>query len=171
MVLIRAAFLASLLLSDMGLPAALVAPRAAGAAAEAPVLSTLTAQADDILAVLGVDGAVSARIKTPESLHAKAARKGLRPDQVLDRIGLRVLVDDESDCYAVRSALLARYPVISESMDDYIAEPKPNGYRSLHMAVRTPVGVAEYQIRTHEMHAHAEHGGAAHARYKAGAFV
>lgn len=170
MVLVHAAFLASLLLSDM-LPAEAAGPPAASAAAEAPVLSELTTQASDMLAVLGVDGDVSARIKSPESLNAKAARKGLRPDQVLDRIGLRVVVDDVDDCYAVRAALLARYPVVSESMDDYIAEPKPNGYRSLHMAVHTSVGVAEYQIRTHEMHAHAEHGGAAHARYKAGAFV
>ena len=51
-------------------------------------------------------------------------------------------------------------------MDDYIASPKPNGYRSLHSALDVGGTVVEVQVRTHAMHAHAEHGPAAHWRYK-----
>ena len=82
-------------------------------------------------------------------------------------MGLRIQVATEADCYAVLAALHDRYAPVPDSQDDYIAHPKANGYQSLHTAVRTPLGVAEFQIRTPQMHAHAEHGGASHARYKA----
>jgi GTP pyrophosphokinase len=131
-------------------------------------LSTLEDAAIAMLTESGLRGSISARVKSPESLADKARRKGMRPDEVLDRVGLRVQVDTVEDCYAVFDQLHSRYLPVPGSQDDYIAHPKANGYQSLHTAVRTPVGVAEFQIRTPEMHAHAEHGGAAHASYKAG---
>jgi GTP pyrophosphokinase len=130
-------------------------------------LSTLEDAAIAMLSESGLRGSISARVKSPESLADKARRKGMRPDEVLDRVGLRVQVDTVEDCYAVFDQLHSRYLPVPGSQDDYIAHPKANGYQSLHTAVRTPVGVAEFQIRTPEMHAHAEHGGAAHASYKA----
>jgi len=157
---LHAAVLAALLVTELD-PSTLLSP-----SATPPVISAATAQAEDVLAQLGIDGTIYGRVKSPESLHAKAARKGLRPDQILDRVGLRVLVDSVSDCYAVRDALAARYPIIDDSADDYIAAPKGNGYQSLHMAALTPFGVAEFQVRTHAMHAHAEEGAAAHWLYK-----
>jgi len=130
-------------------------------------LSTLEDAASTLLSEAGLSGTISARVKSPESLADKARRKGMRPDDVLDRVGLRVQVDTVAECYAVFEQLHSRYSPIPGGQDDYIAHPKANGYQSLHTAVRTPVGVAEFQIRTPEMHAHAEHGGAAHASYKA----
>jgi (p)ppGpp synthase/HD superfamily hydrolase len=164
--LIHAAFLATLLTIDLTTGSEDVASAEPVAQAEAPALAALQGQTEDILSQLGVAGAVSGRVKSSQSLHAKAARKGLRPDQVLDRVGLRVLVDAPEDCYAVHRALLARYPIQPDSEDDYIAQPKANGYQSLHLAAHTPFGLAEFQIRTHEMHSHAEQGAAAHWRYK-----
>ena len=135
--------------------------------ADALALSALEDAAHAMLAESGLIGTVSARAKSPESLAEKARRKGMRPDEVLDRVGLRVQVDTVEDCYAVFEQLHSRYQPVPGSQDDYIAHPKANGYQSLHTAVRTPFGVAEFQVRTPQMHAHAEHGGAAHALYKA----
>ena len=130
-------------------------------------IGVLTADTHAVLAQLDIPAEVTARVKSPESLAAKAARKGLAPEAVLDRLALRVHVDDVDDCYAILDHIQARFPPVAGASDDYIAHPKPNGYQSLHTAVQTPVGVAEFQVRTHAMHQHAEHGGAAHSVYKA----
>ena len=131
---------------------------------------TISALEDDVVSMLetvGLTGSITARIKTPESLAAKAARKGLSPDQVLDRVGMRVQMDSIEACYTIFAQINSHYTPVPGSQDDYIAHPKANGYQSLHTAVHTPFGVVEYQIRTPQMHEHAERGGAAHGRYKA----
>ncbi len=130
-------------------------------------LAALEVDTAALLDELGVAAELSARVKSRESLQAKAARKGIPPQAVLDRLALRVRVDREADCYRVFAALLARHLPVAGSIDDYIAAPKANGYQSLHAAVHTPLGIAEFQVRTHAMHAHAEHGAAAHSAYKA----
>lgn len=136
------------------------------ASADSISLALLEADTRAVLNELGLDATLTARVKSPRSLSAKARRKGLPEDQVLDRLALRVRVDTEADCYTVMNTLLDRFELIEGSADDYIATPKANGYRSLHAAVRTPVGTAEFQVRTHEMHHHAEHGAASHHAYK-----
>lgn len=137
------------------------------ASADSISLALLEADTRAVLDELGVDGVLTARVKSAESLAAKAARKGISEVAVLDRLALRVRVDSEADCYAVMRTLTERFRVVDGSEDDYIAHPKDNGYRSLHTAVHTPVGVAEFQVRTHAMHAHAEYGAASHHAYKA----
>ena len=134
---------------------------------DALAIQVLTADTEAVLAGLQIPATVTARVKSPESLAAKAARKGLAPEAVLDRLALRVHVDDVEDCYTIFDNIQARFPPVEGASDDYIAHPKPNGYQSLHTAVLTPVGVAEFQVRTHAMHQHAEYGGAAHSVYKA----
>jgi GTP pyrophosphokinase len=167
MTLYQTALIVTLMVTDMvPMPAAARHPSPASTEPFTPVLAALTDQTEAIVAQLGINSMVSARQKTPSSLHIKARRKGIRPDQVLDRIGLRIIVPEVSDCYSVQQAIRARYPLVQDSHDDYIAVPKPNGYQSLHMAARTPLGVAEFQIRTAAMHSHAESGPAAHWRYK-----
>ena len=114
---------------------------------------------------------IGARIKTPESVHAKMLRKGVLFEQVYDRLALRVIVEDRADCYRARQLVEAQHAVLMHERDDYIAVPKPNGYQSLHTVVRTRDGtLAEIQFRTQDMHAHAELGGARHDIYKAGGF-
>ena len=80
---------------------------------------------------------------------------------------LRILVDDIANCYAALGVVHSTWSYIAGEFDDYIASPKGNHYQSLHTAVIDPHGkTLEVQIRTHEMHRHAELGFAAHWRYK-----
>ena len=112
------------------------------------------------------DPVVTHRVKSGRSAQQKMRRLG--QDQILDRLGLRVQVATEADCYAVLDQLRATHEALPGSFDDYIRNPKPNGYQSLHLAVRTVTGrIAEFQVRTFDMHQVAEHGSAAHWRYKA----
>ena len=130
------------------------------------VLEILRAATGRITQQLGIAADVCARVKTPQSLAAKARRKGIAPEAVLDRLALRVCVPETTDCYTVFAHICDRWEPIEGSEDDYIAAPKANGYQSLHVAVRTQLGTVEFQVRTHAMNRHAEVGGAAHRTYK-----
>ena len=121
------------------------------------------------LAAHGLDAQVQGRPKHLHSIWKKMRSKGLGFDGVLDIVALRVIVADVAGCYAVLGRVHERYPAIEGELDDYIARPKANGYRSLHTVVRGDDGRAvEIQIRTAEMHEHAEFGVAAHWAYKEG---
>ena len=120
-----------------------------------------------ILHQLGLEAVVSTRVKSRESLLAKAKRKSIAPDAVLDRLALRIRVDEIHQCYAVFHQVCTRWAPIWDSFDDYIADPKSNGYQSLHVAVQTVFGAVEFQVRTHAMHREAEQGQASHWVYKA----
>ena len=94
--------------------------------------------------------------------------KGLSFDQLYDIRALRVLVNSPSDCYHVLGLVHGLWRYIPEQFDDYITNPKSNGYRSLHTAVIAENKSLEVQIRTHEMHFEAELGMCAHVNYKEG---
>jgi GTP pyrophosphokinase len=116
---------------------------------------------------VGIDAEVAGRPKHLYSIWKKMQGKGLAFEQVLDVRALRVIVADVPACYAALSAVHQRYVPMPDEFDDYIARPKPNGYQSLHTVVRADDGLPlEVQIRTAQMHAHAEHGVAAHWAYK-----
>lgn len=134
--------------------------------ADRNVLKHISAETGLLLELLGLEAVVTARVKTPHSIAAKALRKGIAPEAVLDRLALRVCVPETIDCYEVYERICDRWPAIAGSQDDYIATPKANGYQSLHAAVRTPLGTVEFQVRTHAMNRHAEVGGASHRAYK-----
>ncbi|MGQ0551116.1 MAG: RelA/SpoT family protein [Armatimonadota bacterium] len=89
--------------------------------------------------------------------------------RIYDRLGVRVLLDDVKDCYAAVGVIHAVWKPIPGEFDDYIANPKTSGYQSLHTAVIYEGEPLEIQIRTHQMHRDAEHGIAAHWKYKKGA--
>ncbi|WP_295987564.1 bifunctional (p)ppGpp synthetase/guanosine-3',5'-bis(diphosphate) 3'-pyrophosphohydrolase [uncultured Variovorax sp.] len=119
----------------------------------------------------GIKAAVQGRPKNIYSIVKKMRGKSLDFAQVFDILALRVVVPDVKDCYAALAWVHSHFQPIDEEFDDYIARPKPNGYQSLHTVVRELVdGKAgkpiEIQIRTEEMHDHAEHGVAAHWAYK-----
>jgi len=122
-----------------------------------------------MLAEAGIEAEVTGRPKHIFSIWRKMQRKYLTFEQVLDVRAVRVLTGSVADCYAALGLVHGRWPYIPGEFDDYIATPKGNDYRSLHTAVLGPGRVpVEVQIRTRDMHAHAELGVAAHWRYKEG---
>jgi GTP pyrophosphokinase len=123
----------------------------------------------EALAAAGVRAEVAGRPKHIFSIWRKMQRKDVEFEHLYDIRALRVLVDDVPNCYAALGVVHTLWPHVPGEFDDYIARPKGNDYRSLHTAVVGPEGrTLEVQIRTHEMHAHAELGVAAHWRYKEG---
>ncbi|HSN00149.1 MAG TPA: bifunctional (p)ppGpp synthetase/guanosine-3',5'-bis(diphosphate) 3'-pyrophosphohydrolase [Rudaea sp.] len=128
-----------------------------------------TAQLRAALAAAGIEADIAGRPKHIYSIWKKMQRKGDDFAALYDIRALRVLVADVAACYAALGIVHALWPPIPSEFDDYIARPKGNRYQSLHTAVIGPEGKAlEVQIRSHEMHAHAEGGVAAHWRYKEG---
>jgi Region found in RelA / SpoT proteins len=112
--------------------------------------------------------ALQCRVKHPAGIWRKTLSKGLTIDQVHDIIAFRIIVKDEQDCYLALKAIHERFEPLLLRFKDYIAQPKENGYRSLHTCVKAPDGlVFESQIRTLAMHEQAGGGEAAHWRYKA----
>jgi GTP pyrophosphokinase len=115
----------------------------------------------------GVESELSGRSKHIYSIWRKMQRKGIGFSQVYDIRAVRVLVPEIKDCYAALGIVHGLWRNIPNEFDDYIANPKENGYRSLHTAVVGPEGkILEVQIRTHEMDEEAELGVCAHWRYK-----
>ncbi len=125
---------------------------------------------DDIarsLTDMGIEAEVSGRAKHIYSIYNKMRNKQLTFEQLYDLLAIRIIVANERDCYATLSLLQARWTPVMNEFDDYIARPKPNGYRSLHTVLKTADGQNfEVQIRTRKMHDFAEYGMAAHWRYK-----
>lgn len=117
----------------------------------------------------GIEGEVFGRPKHIYSIYNKMRSKKLDFSKLYDIRALRVLVRDIADCYKVLDIVNRIWQPIAEEYDDYISRPKGNDYQSLHTAVLAGDGRAlEVQIRTHDMHRHAELGVAAHWRYKEG---
>ncbi len=116
----------------------------------------------------GIENAeIKGRPKHLYSIHTKMRRKDVPFAQIYDREGLRVIVDTEWQCYRALAVAHRLWEPIPDEFDNYIANPKSNGYQSLHTAVIGEDGrPLEIQIRTHEMHRLAEYGVAAHWRYK-----
>ena len=125
------------------------------------------AEIEVALRAQGIHAQVSGRPKHISSIVRKMRGKGLDFDQVFDVRALRVMVPDVDDCYAALGWVHQHFTPVPDEFDDYIAKPKINGYQSLHTVVRDSDRRAwEIQIRTREMHEHAEHGVAAHWAYK-----
>jgi GTP pyrophosphokinase len=119
------------------------------------------------LRAAGINAEVQGRPKHIYSIYNKMRGKGLDFSELYDVRALRVLVDSVKDCYTALGVVHNLWTPIPKEFDDYISRPKSNDYRSLHIAAIGSDGRAlEVQIRTHDMHRHAELGVAAHWRYK-----
>ena len=124
-------------------------------------------QLQQVLAEAQIPARVYGRPKHIYSIWNKMRIKRLEFNQLHDLRALRVIVPDERSCYAVLALVHSMWTPLADEFDDYIARPKPNGYRSLHTVVADKQGRSfEIQIRTEEMHHFAEYGMAAHWLYK-----
>lgn len=112
---------------------------------------------------------VSGRTKRLYSIHLKLRRQQIDLDRVYDFVALRVVTRTVKDCYAALGIIHQTWSPVPGRIKDFIAMPRPNGYQSLHTSVISDNGFPfEVQIRTEEMHLHAEQGIAAHWKYKEG---
>ncbi|MBO0504979.1 GTP diphosphokinase [Aeromonas veronii] len=124
----------------------------------------------DALKEAGVEAEVYGRPKHIYSIWRKMQKKHLEFNELFDVRAVRVVTKRLQDCYAALGIVHTHFHHIPREFDDYVANPKPNGYQSIHTVVVGPEGkTVEIQIRTDQMHQDAELGVAAHWRYKEGA--
>lgn len=133
-------------------------------------LEQLRSELENALEGAGIKAQVNGRVKHLYSIHEKVqkyASQGKSFDDIYDLLALRVLTDSTADCYHVLGVVHGLWRPLSGEFDDYIAAPRPSGYRSLHTtAFWSPTHAVEVQIRTHEMDREAEYGVAVHWIYK-----
>ena len=131
------------------------------------LVESMSRQIRQTLRKAGLNHQVYGRYKRFYSIHEKLQKVDHQFERIQDLIALRILLDDVADCYAALSYIHERWSHNENRFKDYITQPKPNGYQSLHTTVTTSEGDdVEIQIRTHEMHVVAEFGIAAHWLYK-----
>ena len=112
---------------------------------------------------------IYSRIKHHYSIYLKMQRKGITIDEVLDLFAIRILVEDDIDCYKVLGFMHLEFKPLISRFKDYVATPKENGYQTIHTTVFYNSKIYEIQIRSFEMNSVAEFGIAAHWKYKTGA--
>ena len=131
------------------------------------IIAEIRSELESHLTGQGIRAKVSSRLKSAWSIYTKIERKAIALEQLSDMIGFRVVVDTIDECYRTLGVIHTQWKVVPGRFKDYISVPKHNDYRSIHTTIVGPGRQrVELQIRTHEMHAIAEFGIAAHQLYK-----
>ncbi len=131
-------------------------------------LGEVKVEVENALKKQNLEFEINGRVKSIYSLHRKLAKVNNNIDDIYDLMALRVIVNKKEECYLVLGIIHSMYQPMINRIKDYIATPKPNGYRSLHTTVITPnKQIVEFQIRTYEMHEFDERGLAANFHYNA----
>ena len=112
---------------------------------------------------------IFSRVKHHYSIYLKMQRKGITIEEVLDLFAIRILVENDIDCYKALGHIHLEFKPLVSRFKDYVATPKENGYQTIHTTVFYNSKIYEIQIRSFDMHSVAEYGIAAHWQYKSGA--
>ena len=129
-------------------------------------IESVSQEIKNMLADLKINGEVYGRLKHVSSVYNKIHQKNYLLSEIYDLSAIRVLVENVNECYSVLGIVHTKYQPLDGRFKDYIAKPKANGYQSLHTTVLVDGRPLEIQIRTKNMHLHAEYGIAAHFLYK-----
>lgn len=131
-------------------------------------LVNLKPQVESILRQHGIlPVSIDFRAKRFYSLYKKLVAHNMDPEKIYDLVAMRIIVQKVEECYSALGVIHANWPPLPGRIKDYIAMPKPNGYRSLHTTVIGPENkIVEFQIRTEDMHKENEFGIASHWAYK-----
>ncbi len=131
-------------------------------------VKNLISQTNDLMIENGlVPTSVHGRAKRIYSLYKKLQRYDNDITKIYDLIAVRIILNDVADCYIALGIIHGKWRPLPGRIKDYISQPKPNGYQSLHTTVFCDDGhITEFQIRTQEMHEIDEYGVASHWRYK-----
>ena len=134
-------------------------------------ISHIVAEVRHHIEEAGIEATIDGRAKHYFSIYKKMVTQNKKLEQIYDLFAIRIIVENERDCYTALGVIHEIYKPIPGRFKDYIAMPKPNNYQSLHTTLIGPQGQPfEIQIRTYEMHRTAEYGIAAHWKYKENQF-
>lgn len=130
------------------------------------MLNAVVEKTKALVSASGIECTCYGRIKHLSSIYNKIKNKNYTLKNIYDVAAIRILVNSVSECYMALGIVHANFAPVDGRFKDYIANPKPNGYKSLHTTVYYEDEFFEVQIRTYAMHEYAEYGVAAHFLYK-----